>query len=100
VLAGGNVDPLLLTRIVQSGMEEEGRYLVIRTKLVDRPGALSRLLAVLAEADANIVGVEHHRLGSRLGVLEVEVQLEIETRGYAHITVVLTALKAHGYPTL
>jgi threonine dehydratase len=73
VLAGGNVDPLLLMRIIQSGMEEEGRYLVIHTKLVDRPGALSRLLTVLAEADANIIGVEHHRLGNRLGVFEVEV---------------------------
>lgn len=98
VLAGGNVDPLLLMRIIQSGMEEEGRYLVIRTRLVDRPGALSGLLALLADADANIVGVEHHRLGTRLGLLEVEVQLEIETRGPAHISEVLAALKAHGYP--
>lgn len=98
VLAGGNVDPLLLMRIIQSGMEEEGRYLVIRTRLADRPGALSRLLTLLAGADTNIVGVEHHRLGTRLGLLEVEVQLEIETRGPAHIGEVLTTLKAHGYP--
>jgi threonine dehydratase len=98
VLAGGNVDPLLLIRIVQSGMEEEGRYLMIRTRLVDRPGALSRLLALLADADANIVGVEHHRLGTRLGVFQVEVQLEIETRGPAHITAVLAALQTQGYP--
>lgn len=98
VLAGGNVDPLLLMRIIQSGMEEEGRYLVIRTRLADRPGALSGLLALLADADANIVGVEHHRLGARLGVLEVEVHIEIETRGPTHIAAVLAALKAHGYP--
>jgi threonine dehydratase len=98
VLAGGNVDPLLLMRIIQSGMYEEGRYLVVRTTLLDRPGALSRLLALLANEGANIVGVEHHRLATRLGVLEVEVQLEIETRGPLHITAVLTALRAHGYP--
>jgi threonine dehydratase len=98
VLAGGNVDPLLLLRIIQSGMYEEGRYLVIRTTLVDRPGALSRLLALLAEQGANIIAVEHHRLGTRLGVQEVDVHLEIETRGAAHIGDVLAALRAHGYP--
>ncbi|MGH8905443.1 MAG: threonine ammonia-lyase [Egibacteraceae bacterium] len=98
VLTGGNVDPLLLMRIIQSGMYEEGRYLVLRTMLRDRPGALSRLLALLAEQKANIIGVEHHRLGTRLGVADVEVHLEIETRGTAHIADVLAALRSHGYP--
>ncbi|HWB72547.1 MAG TPA: threonine ammonia-lyase [Egibacteraceae bacterium] len=98
LLAGGNVDPLLLVRIVQSGMFEEGRYFAFRTRLADRPGALSRLLAVLAEAGANILAVEHHRLGTRLGVLEVEVQLEVETRGPDHIRRVVEALRGHDYP--
>jgi threonine dehydratase len=98
VLTGGNVDPLLLVRIIQSGMYEEGRYLVIRTMLRDQPGALSRLLVLLAEQGANIVGIEHHRFGTRLGVLEVEVHLELETRGPAHIRNLLTALQTHGYP--
>ncbi|MGH3665312.1 MAG: threonine ammonia-lyase [Egibacteraceae bacterium] len=98
LLCGGNVDPLLLMRIIQSGMFEEGRYLVLRTRLEDRPGALSRLLALLAEAGANIVAVEHHRLGTRLGVLEVEVQLELETRGAGHIRRVVETLRRHDYP--
>lgn len=98
VLAGGNVDPLLLMRIIQSGMYEEGRYLVVRSKIEDRPGALSRLLALLAREGANIIAVEHHRLGTRLGVLEVEVQLELEMRGADHIRQVVEALRAGGYP--
>lgn len=98
VLCGGNVDPLLLLRIIQSGMFEEGRYLVLRTRLEDRPGALSRLLALLADVGANIVAVEHHRLGTRLGVLEVEVQLELETRGPEHIRQVVDTLRRHDYP--
>ncbi len=99
-LAGGNVDPLLLVRIIQSGMYEEGRYLAIRTTLRDQPGALSRLLALLADQGANIIGINHHRHGTRLGVLDVEVHLEIETRGTAHIASVVAALRAHGYPIL
>jgi threonine dehydratase len=98
VLGGGNVDPLLLARIIQSGMFEEGRYFLFRTRLHDQPGALSKLLGVLAEVGANVIGVEHHRLGTRLGVLEVEVQLEVETRGPGHIRRLVEVLVASGYP--
>jgi threonine dehydratase len=98
LLCGGNVDPLLLGRIISSGMFEEGRYLVLRTRLADEPGALSRLLAVAAEAGANIVAVDHHRLGTRLGILEVEVELELETRGHDHCGELVSILRAHGYP--
>jgi threonine dehydratase len=98
LLCGGNVDPLLLGRIISSGMFEEGRYLVLRTRLDDRPGALSGLLGLLAEVGANIVAVEHHRLATRLGILEVEVQLELETRGPDHIREVVQTLRRHDYP--
>jgi threonine dehydratase len=98
LLCGGNVDPLLLGRIISSGMVEEGRYLVLRTRLADEPGALSRLLAVAADAGANVVAVEHHRLGTRLGILEVEVELEVETRGHDHCAELVSTLRAHRYP--
>jgi threonine dehydratase len=98
VLCGGNVDPLLLLRIIQSGMFEEGRYFVFRTKLHDQPGALSALLQLLAELDANILGVAHHRMATKLGVLEVEVELEVETRGPGHIRQLIPALRERGYP--
>ncbi len=98
LLCGGNVDPLLLGRIISSGMYEEGRYLALRTRIEDRPGALSRVLAVLGGAGANVVAVSHHRLGTRLGVLEVEVELELETRGRGHIAAVVAELTANGYP--
>jgi len=98
VLCGGNVDPLLLLRIIQSGMFEEGRYFAFRTRLRDRPGALSRLLGLIGESGANVLGVSHHRLATRLGVLEVEVALEVETRGRDHIRDLVDALVAAGYP--
>ncbi|HVL98301.1 MAG TPA: threonine ammonia-lyase [Egibacteraceae bacterium] len=98
VLGGGNVDPLLLLRIIQSGMFEEGRYFAFRTRLRDRPGALSGLLALIGAAGANVVAISHHRLGTRLGVIEVEVHIEVETRGPAHTGDLVDALLAAGYP--
>ena len=98
LLCGGNVDPLLLHRILQSGLFEEGRYFAFRTRLRDRPGALSALLAVLASEGANVLRVDHHRLNTRLGVLDVEVELAVETRGPDHIATLVAALVERGYP--
>ena len=98
LLCGGNVDPLLLARIISSGLYEEGRYLVVRTRLDDQPGALSKLLVLLAAAGANVVAVDHQRLGTRLGIREVEVEVELETRGPGHIAAVTQALRGSGYP--
>jgi threonine dehydratase len=97
VLCGGNVDPLLLLRIIQSGMFEEGRYFVFRTPLRDEPGALSALLGLLGELDANVMGVAHHRMATKLGILEVEVELEVETRGPDHIAQLCEVLGGRGY---
>ncbi|MBW3602389.1 MAG: threonine ammonia-lyase [Actinobacteria bacterium] len=97
LLCGGNVDPLLLQRIIQSGLVEEGRYHVLRTRLADRPGALSRLLRLLAGVGTNVVAVEHHRLDPTLHLLEVDVELAVETRGHEHVAEVDRALRDHGY---
>ena len=98
LLCGGNVDPLLLNRIIQSGLYEEGRYLVVATRVGDQPGALATLLTLLAEKRANVLGIEHHRLNTRLGVQEVEVQIDLETRGHAHIAALVEAMEEAGYP--
>jgi threonine dehydratase len=97
VLSGGNVDPLLLLRVIRHGLAAAGRYASLRLKISDRPGSLARLLHELAEADANIIEVEHARIDPRLSVDEVEVEVQIETRGKAHLDEVLARLAASGY---
>ena len=97
VLGGGNVDPLLLLRILRAGMGEEGRAWSFRTRLPDQPGALSSLLALIAAEGANVVAVEHHRYGARFELDEVEVYLELETRGAEHIADIRAALVAAAY---
>jgi len=98
VLSGGNIDPLLLLRVLRHGMSAAGRYLQFRLRVPDSPGSLARLLRVLAEADANVVEVEHVRTGIQLHVDEVEIGLQLETKGREHSEAVLTTLREAGYP--
>ncbi|MGH9126919.1 MAG: threonine ammonia-lyase [Acidimicrobiales bacterium] len=97
VLSGGNVDPLLLLKMVDHGLSAAGRYLVFRAVLDDRPGALAGLTATLAGLNLNVLQVAHHRSGMELGIHEVDVQMTVETRGPEHQSAVLDALKAAGY---
>ena len=92
VLSGGNVDPLLLLRLIRHGLSAAGRFLSLRLRVQDRPGALARLLAEIAAADANVVDVEHGRMAPNLTIGEVEVGLTVETRGPSHAASVLKRL--------
>lgn len=97
VLSGGNVDPLLMQRVLRHGMSAAGRYLSLRLRLTDRPGALATLLATLTVADANVLDIGHVRTDPRLGLTEVEVDLHLETKGPRHCEEVEAALRAEGY---
>ncbi|MEU8673734.1 threonine ammonia-lyase [Streptomyces sp. NPDC048560] len=97
VLSGGNVDPLLMQRILTHGMAAAGRYLSLRLRLTDRPGALATLLAALSVADANVLDVSHVRTDPRLGLTEAEVELHLETKGPAHCEEVAATLRDAGY---
>lgn len=98
VLSGGNIDPLILQHVITSGLAAEGRFLTVRTRVADKPGELHRLLGLLAEERANVVAVEHHRFGRRLQLEEVEVIVELETRGPDHIARIRARLRDSGYP--
>jgi threonine dehydratase len=100
VLSGGNIDPLLLLRVLRHGLAAAGRYLSFRVRIPDRPGALVQLLTVLAEADANVFGLEHVRTDPRLRVDEVEVALQVETRGPDHCADVLARIRSAGYAAI
>lgn len=97
VLSGGNVDPLLLLRLIRHGLTAAGRFLSLRLRLKDRPGILAQLLGELAAVDANVVDVEHGRTLAGLGIGEVEVAVTVETRGPVHAKEVLSRLTAAGY---
>ncbi len=97
VISGGNIDPLLMLRIVRHGLTAAGRFLEIAVQVPDRPGSLARLLADLAECQANVIEVNHVRTTASLAVDEVQIAVELETRGTAHRQQVLTTLRDKGY---
>ncbi|MCZ0210762.1 threonine ammonia-lyase [Streptomyces achromogenes] len=100
VLSGGNVDPVLMQRVLRHGMAAQGRYLAVRLRLTDRPGALATLLGVLSAADANVLDVSHVRTDPRLGLTEAEVELHLETKGPAHCAELGRALRDAGYTVI
>jgi threonine dehydratase len=98
VVSGGNIDPLLLLKVVQHGMAAAGRYLRLRVRVPDRPGSLAGVLAALAGAGANVLQVEHERTETGLHIGEVEIFVVVETRGPEHAEEVVAALGRVGYP--
>jgi threonine dehydratase len=97
VVSGGNIDPVLLLKVVQHGMAAAGRYLSLRLRVPDRPGSLAAVLGELAAVGANVLEVEHQRTGSLLDIGEVEVFVVLETRGPDHAAEVTGALVRAGY---
>ncbi|MCJ0765512.1 threonine ammonia-lyase [Variovorax terrae] len=98
VLCGGNIDPLLLAAIIERGMVRAGRLARIRVSTRDVPGSLARITATVADAGANIDEVHHQRAFTTLAAQNVEIELVLQTRGRAHIALVLEALHAAGFP--
>ena len=97
VLSGGNIDPQLMQRVLRHGLAAAGRYLSLRVRLSDRPGALAAMLGVLSGVDANVLDIAHVRTDPRLGLSEVEVDLHLETKGEDHCLAVMGELGDAGY---
>ena len=96
ILSGGNMDPLLLQRVVRHGLAAAERYTTISVMLPDRPGQLALTAEVIAKANANVVEVLHTRHGLGLKISEVELNLSVETSGHEHTLEVIKALKEAG----
>jgi threonine dehydratase len=97
ILAGGNVDATTLNSVIRYGLTASGRHLVVACLIADRPGQLARLVRLIADEQANILAITHHREGRRIGVLETEAEITLETRGEEHSQVVIRALAESGY---
>jgi threonine dehydratase len=97
LLSGGNIDPTMLISVMRHGLTIAGRFLVLRTRLQDRPGELIKLLKSVAQERANVVSVEHHREGMDVPVTQSEVELTVAMRDEHHCSVLLESLRSLGY---
>ncbi|MBW0089960.1 threonine ammonia-lyase [Pseudonocardia sp. KRD-184] len=97
VLSGGNVDPLVLLHVIQHGMAAAGRYLSLRVRMADRPGALAGVLTLMGTRGANVLDVAHTRITGALELGDVEVALTLETRGPEHSAELVSALRGAGH---
>jgi threonine dehydratase len=100
VISGGNVDALVLLRIIRHGLAAAGRYLTVVVRMPDRPGSLARLLNDVQAMHANVVDVEHNRVDAGLRVDEVDIVVHVETRGPEHCASLLEDLAERGYRTV
>jgi threonine dehydratase len=98
VLSGGNIDASMLITVMRHGLTLAGRYLVVRTRVPDRPGELVKILELVASQRVNVVSVEHHREGMAVSVAETEVELTLGTRDEEHCAAVLREMEGWGYP--
>jgi threonine dehydratase len=97
ILSGGNIDPLVMERVISRGLSASDRYLKLRLMLPDRPGQLARVAELISEANANVVEVLHTRHGRNALISQVELELSLETRGPEHVERVLGHLTDAGY---
>ncbi|MDR7252503.1 threonine dehydratase [Nocardioides sp. BE266] len=97
VLSGGNIDPLLLSKVIRHGLAAAGRYLYLRVLIPDLPGGLASLLAEISEEGANVLEVAHERISPLLTLNEVEVRIQLETRGETHAEHLMSRLRERGY---
>ncbi len=97
ILSGGNVDATTLISVMRHGLTLAGRYLIVRTRVPDRPGELLKLLDLVAQERANVVDVEHRREGASIDVAETEIWLTLVTRDEEHCETLLAAMRSWGY---
>jgi threonine dehydratase len=98
LLSGGNIDATLMVQVMRRGLALGGRYLVLRTQVLDRPGELAKLLELLARERVNVVEVEHQREAAGVPVGHTGVELTLLTRDPAHCEQLLAQLGKWGYP--
>lgn len=97
VLCGGNIDGNLLSRVIEQVMVRQGRYLLLKLAVIDRPGALARVVDLVAAAGANIIDIFHRRALWLAPLGKVGVELVLEVRDPQHGNEVVAGLERAGY---
>nr|WP_263326485.1 threonine ammonia-lyase [Neobacillus sp. Marseille-Q6967] len=97
ILSGGNVDVNFISRIIERGMVESGRYANFSISLKDKPGELQKVLNSITELDANIQSVNLQHVGEHIYPGYAQLELSLETKNHDHIETINNVLRNKGY---
>ena len=97
VLSGGNMDVITVASLVQHGLINRGRVFTFSVQLPDRPGELLRVAQIVAEANGNIIKLEHNQFVNINRQSGVELRVTLEAFGHTHKRAILDALCGAGY---
>ncbi len=97
VLSGGNMDVITVASLVQHGLINRGRVFTFSVQLPDRPGELLRVAQIVAEANGNIIKLEHNQFININRQSGVELRVTLEAFGHTHKRAILDAMCAAGY---
>ncbi|MDP9129348.1 MAG: threonine ammonia-lyase [Candidatus Binatota bacterium] len=97
IVSGGNIDMNLISRIIETGMIQDGRQCRLNVIVTDRPGNLARLTQRIADMGANILQIGQSRGFGRIAIGETEVELVLETTGSDHIQRLRAELRRDGF---
>lgn len=98
VVCGGNIDPAILSRVIEKGLVHDGRLTRFTAVISDRPGGLAELCRVIAAAGASIKDIAHDRAFSGPDVSAVHAVCTVETRDRGHVAALRRALRRAGFP--
>jgi len=99
LLSGGNIDPNVLSRVIERGLVADGRLCRFTAVISDRPGGLADLAAEIASTGASIKQVVHDRAFASSDVSTVNALCTVETRNHEHLAELRAQLKSHGVET-
>ncbi len=97
VVSGGNIDVTILSRVIKRGLLKSGRNCTLCIELMDKPGQLQEVSAIIAALGGNVTSVHHERAGETTDINGCYLRLVLETRNYEHINSIVDALKAAGF---
>ena len=97
VLSGGNIDINMISRIIDRGLVFDGRAARLAVKVRDRPGSLAAITRTVADMGANVLETFHRRAYADISLGEVEILIQMETRGREHVQEIIGALQALGH---
>lgn len=96
LLCGGNIDPMVLSRVIEHGVAVDGRLTEFTAVISDRPGGLAELASTIASTGASVQQIDHERAFGEADVSRVTVRCRVEVRDGTHLETLKSALKSKG----